>query len=87
MKSFPLVVQDIRDYGMINELMNDLIRLYPDNPYFLAHYSRYLYEYTSNQQNVNENDTAFIKAQELIDKAIRCNEKSDKGLPYAGYSL
>ena len=78
MKSFPLVVQDIRDYGMINELMNDLIRLYPDNPYFLAHYSRYLYEYTSNQQNVNENDTAFIKAQELIDKAIRCNEKSDK---------
>lgn len=78
MKSFPLVVQDIRDYEMINELMNDLIRLYPDNPYFLAHYSRYLYEYTSNQQNVNENDTAFIKAQELIDKAIRCNEKSDK---------
>lgn len=78
LKSFPLVVQDIRDYGMINELMNDLIMLYPDNPYFLAHYSRFLYEYTSNQKNVNENDTAFIKAQELIDKATRCNEKSDK---------
>lgn len=78
LKSFPLIIQDIRDYGMINELMNDLIKIYPDNPYFLAHYSRYLYEYTSNQKNVNENDTAFIKAQELIDKATRCNEKSDK---------
>ena len=78
LKSFPLVVQDIRDYGMINELMNNLITFYPDNPYFLAHYSRYLYEYTSNQKNVNVNDTAFVKAQELIDKATRCNEKSDK---------
>lgn len=78
LKSFPLVVQDIRDYGMINELMNNLITFYPDNPYFLAHYSRYLYEYTSNQKNVNVNDTSFVKAQELIDKATRCNEKSDK---------
>lgn len=78
LKSFPLVIQDIMDYDLITELMDDLINLYPNNPYFLAHYSRYLYEYTSNQKNVTENDSAFIKAQELIDKATRCNEKSDK---------
>lgn len=78
LKSFPLVVQDIRDYDLITSIMSDIIQIYPDNPYFLAHYSRYLYEYTAYQKKATENDSAFAKAQDLIEKAVRCNEKSDK---------
>lgn len=78
LSSFPLVIQDIRDYDLITDLMSEIVAIYPDNPYFLAHYSRFLYEYTSHQKYVKESDASFQKAQDLIDKATRCNEKSDK---------
>lgn len=76
-QKFSLLVQNLLEYDYVKPLMEKLIEVYPNNPYFLAHYARFLYEYV-NSNGYNEENKLFEKAEGYINRAITCDDKNDK---------
>lgn len=79
-QKFSALVEDLDDYEYVTKLMEKLINAYPNNPYFLAHYARYLFEwaYEISKETGNIDEGQFSRAEDYINHAIICNDKSDK---------
>lgn len=74
---FSQLIHDINDYEYVRLLMKKLVKTYPDNSYFLAHYSRLLYE-KAHSEKLDAENKIFDDAEKYIENAISRNQKNDK---------
>ena len=77
-QKFSLLISELSEYDYVKSVMEKLVTVFPNNPYFLAHYARFLYEYVVSFKECDEDDKLFVKAEEYINRAVGCNDKNDK---------
>ncbi len=84
---FAKLIQDVLlNEQRPEEIYNCLIRIYPEDPIFKAHYGRFLFEQAYSKK-VRYNDELYTKAEKLISDAIETNTGIDdnhhmKGMLY-----
>ncbi len=69
---FSKLIQDINDEDRANDVLKHLCDTFPDNPYYNAHYGRFLFE-RARENNCHYTDELFNQAKKYVDIAVDNN--------------
>jgi len=69
---FSKLVQDINDEDRANDVLKHLCDMFPDNPYYNAHYGRFLFE-RARESHCLYTDDLFKQARKYVDIAVENN--------------
>lgn len=77
LQKFSTLIESIKDLDRAEGVLSALRDAFPDDPYFAAHFARFLFEKASLSNITLPDDAAYIKAQQNIDNALMLDGSSD----------
>lgn len=77
LQKFSTLIESIQDLDRAEVVLATLKDAFPNDPYFAAHFARFLFEKASLSTVVLPDDASFIKAQQNIDNALILDRSSE----------
>ena len=77
LQKFSTLIESIQDLDRAEGVLGTLRDAFPNEPYFAAHFARFLFEKASSSNGTLPDDAAYIKAQQNIDNALVLDGNSD----------
>ncbi len=78
LNNFSNLIEDIKISDRAESVLRELKNAFPKDPYFAAHFARFLFEKAKDNIKIVPDDTSYVDASKNIDTALALNPDSDE---------